>query len=271
MDETKQDEALIKDYRDAARRLRDLNQRLTEIATDGGPPGTLQQEIASAKQEAGRKLNLAFTEIYARHAQRIANIARQNCPNPSDADDYIIEMQVRMLRAIKVTYKLGAVPFAGYFFSDGPRSVRHSVLVDDVRKHGKHRNIPSLDEPVRQDNEGTLGDFVPGQQSNPQKIAISRIILDGFIFTETTPRQRKIVLLHDVDGWIMETIAERLSISLGTVSGDRKRVGTEAVRFGIHSKPDEAIEFVACRLNDLREAYRAGLDQSGAAQQPGGN
>lgn len=96
--------------------------------------------------------------------------------------------------------------------------VLYRHFIDQVRRKGRQGDRP-LSELVDTQNHGDWLDSLESDDEGPEALLEHerlRPVLDRVLKT-LSPDQRTLMLLHDVDGWRQEDIAEVLDIPLGTV------------------------------------------------------
>ncbi|MBW4935591.1 RNA polymerase sigma factor [Marinobacter sp. F4206] len=96
--------------------------------------------------------------------------------------------------------------------------VLYRQFIDQVRRKGRQGDRP-LSELMDGDSHADWMDSLESDDEGPDALLeLERLgpVLDR-VLTTLAPDQRTLVLLHDVDGWRQEDIAEVLDIPLGTV------------------------------------------------------
>lgn len=137
----------------------------------------------------------AFERLYRRHVARVHALARWLVV-PGDVDDAVQEVFIR------VWEKLGT--FAGQSaFGTWLHRVAVNVMLRRRQNHGRDRARLS-------DDEFAL-DAVPTQARQPElRLAIERAV-DGL-----PPGAREVFVLHDMEGYKHDEIAELLGVDPGT-------------------------------------------------------
>lgn len=96
--------------------------------------------------------------------------------------------------------------------------VLYRQFVDSVRRRGRQADRPFSDFGVR-DNPSDWLDTVESDDGSPEwAVDRDRIgpLLDKAM-EQLSPDQRTLLLLHDVDGWCQDDLAQVLDIAVGTV------------------------------------------------------
>lgn len=103
--------------------------------------------------------------------------------------------------------------------------VLYRHFIDQVRRKGRQGDRP-LSELVEADSQADWLDSLEADEAGPPLLLEqSRLgpVLD-LAMASLDPDQRTLILLHDVDGWRQEDIAEILDIPLGTVKSRLHRI-----------------------------------------------
>jgi len=103
--------------------------------------------------------------------------------------------------------------------------VLYRHFIDQLRRKGRQGHRP-MSELVEADSQADWLDSLDAEDTGPMALLeLERLgpELDRVIAT-LEPDQRTLLLLHDVDGWRQDEIAEILDIPLGTVKSRLHRV-----------------------------------------------
>ncbi len=96
--------------------------------------------------------------------------------------------------------------------------VLYRQFIDSVRKKGRQADRPASDMMDSDDQSDWLDSLASEDQSPEWVLSRDRLgpQLDKAL-DQLSPDQRTLILLHDVDGWRQEDVAEVLSVPVGTV------------------------------------------------------
>jgi RNA polymerase sigma-70 factor (ECF subfamily) len=141
----------------------------------------------------------AFDALITPLLPRALALARRFMRQSQDADDVVQDACLRVLD--RIHQHDGQHAFAPWFFKI---LVNLALNAQQVRKRRDH-------EP--------LSDVTVLPRDAPADVAVRAEIRDRFAAAVGTlpPRQRQIVMMHEVDGWAATEIAEVLSLSAATV------------------------------------------------------
>ncbi len=116
--------------------------------------------------------------------------------------------------------------------------VLYRHFIDQLRRKGRQGDRPMSDL-VEADNQADWLDSLDAEHTGPMDLLeLERLgpELDRVI-AMLEPDQRTLLLLHDVDGWRQDEIAEILGIPLGTVKSRLHRVRA-ALRKKLQQQPE---------------------------------
>lgn len=143
----------------------------------------------------------AFEQLYERHRRRVYTLCLRMLDNTADAEDLTQEVFIQVFR------KLGTFRGASAF-----TTWLHRLTVNQVLMHLRKRY-------VRQEEVTEGGDLKNlSDPGTPRSLALSlidRITLEQAI-AQLPPGYRTVLILHDVEGYEHEKIAEILGCSAGT-------------------------------------------------------
>lgn len=120
--------------------------------------------------------------------------------------------------------------------------VLYRQFIDQVRRKGRQLDRP-LTEFVGPEDQSDWFDSLESDQSGPDlHLEQARLgpMLDGLL-AELPPDHRTMLLLHDVDGWRVEDIAEVLGVPEGTIKSRLHRC-----RSALRNKLRHEVEPTAC-------------------------
>lgn len=140
----------------------------------------------------------AFDELYRRHQRKVYGLCLRMLGNVPDAEDVTQEVFIQLYRK-SGTFR-GTASLSTWLY----RLTVNTVLMHLRTNRRKHREQPAEDEELEQ---------VEGW--SPDGSVIDRIDLERAI-RRLPPGYRAVFLLHDVEGYEHEEIADILGIAVGT-------------------------------------------------------
>lgn len=143
----------------------------------------------------------AFERLYQRYHRRTFGLCLRMCSNQTEAEDLTQEVFVQVFR--KVGSFRGESAFSTWL---------HRLTVNQVLMHFRKRSVKS----EKTTDEGELPEQVVVGSANPSRMqVVDRLALDAAI-AKLPPGYKKIFLMHDVQGFQHEEIAQELGLSIGT-------------------------------------------------------
>jgi RNA polymerase sigma-70 factor, ECF subfamily len=165
-----------------------------------GPDQAEPSDIELAGQAATGDM-VAFETIYRRHMRKVYALCLRMTGNPTEAEDLTQEVFTHLFR--KISSFRGKSAFTTWL---------HRLTINLVLMHFRRRQS----RPEFTSNEDETPDQIVRGTENPDAmLVIDRLSLEKAI-AELAPGYRSIFLLHDVEGYEHEEIAEMLGISSGT-------------------------------------------------------
>ncbi|HZS07565.1 MAG TPA: RNA polymerase sigma factor [Blastocatellia bacterium] len=153
-------------------------------------------------QAAARGQAEAFEELYQRHHRRVYSLCLRMVANTTEAEDLTQEVFVQLFR--KIGSFRGESAFTTWL---------HRMTVNQVLMHFRKRGV-RLEKTTEEGDE--LADVVQAGTERPQAMpVVDRIALDRAI-AQLSPGYRSVFVLHDVEGYEHEEVAQALGISVGT-------------------------------------------------------
>lgn len=143
----------------------------------------------------------AFDELYRRHQRKVYGLCLRMLGNVPDAEDVTQEVFIQLYRK-SGTFR-GTASLSTWLY----RLTVNTVLMHLRINRRKHREQPAEDEELEQ-VEGWIW-------TSPDGSVIDRIDLERAI-RRLPPGYRAVFLLHDVEGYEHEEIADILGIAVGT-------------------------------------------------------
>lgn len=160
---------------------------------------------AEAIRRAQRGDGAAFERLYHQHKGRVYSLCLRMLGNPAEAEEMAQEAFLQLFRKIQ-TFR-GESAFSTWL---------HRLSVNVVLMHLRKKQLPqvSLDEPVDPDEAGEGPKRDIGEEDPLLVGAIDRVTLEDAI-AQLPPGYRQVFLLHDVDGYEHNEIAEMMDCSIG--------------------------------------------------------
>ncbi len=157
-------------------------------------------DFTLAQQAAGGDES-AFEAIYKRHFRRVYALCLRMMGNPTEAEDLTQETFTHLYR--KIGSFRGESAFTTWL---------HRMTVNQVLMHFRKRSTRS--EKTTAEGE-TPVQIVAGTQNPDRMPIIDRIALDKAI-AQLPPGYRTVFMLHDVEGYEHDEIAQMLGVAEGT-------------------------------------------------------
>lgn len=147
----------------------------------------------------------AFEILYRRHSRRVFGVCLRMTGNQSEAEDLTQETFLTIFR--KIQSFRGESAFATWV---------HRVAVNTVLMRLRKKNVAcdSLDEPNERDEEEFKAPLQLGERDLQLSGTIDRINLERAI-NQLAPGSRAMFMLHDVEGYRHNEIAEIAGCSVG--------------------------------------------------------
>ncbi|MBX3280544.1 MAG: RNA polymerase sigma factor [Acidobacteria bacterium] len=143
----------------------------------------------------------AFEALYVRHHRRVYSLCLRMVANVTEAEDLTQEVFVHLFR------KLGSFRGESAF-----TTWLHRLTVNHVLMHFRKRGVRL----ERTTEEGDVPEQVEVGSNRPESMpVIDRIALDKAI-GQLPPGYRTVFVLHDVEGYEHEEVANLLGCSVGT-------------------------------------------------------
>jgi RNA polymerase sigma-70 factor (ECF subfamily) len=153
-----------------------------------------------AQKAAGGDLG-AFEELYRRHFRRVYALALRMTANPEEAEDLAQETFIQLFK--KIGMFRGESAFTTWL---------HRMTVNQVLMHFRRRKS----RPEYTSEEGETPDqIVKGTENQARMPVVDRIVLEDAI-AKLPAGYRSVFVLHDVEGYEHNEVAEMLGISEGT-------------------------------------------------------
>jgi len=175
--------------------LRQENQMTVTVER---PQSAVDLELARAVAAGDSE---AFEKLYRKYYKRVYSLCLRMLGDPTLAEDLAQEVFLQVFRKI------------GSFRGDSAFTTwLHSLTVNQVLMHFRKRGV-KLEQTV---DDQELASVVDTPLGSTRRISIvDRLALDKAI-AQLAPGYRAVFVLHDVEGYEHEEIAEMLRISVGT-------------------------------------------------------
>jgi len=152
-------------------------------------------------QAAGAGDMVAFEEIYQRHHRRVYSICLRMLQNAYEAEDLTQDVFIQLYRKI------------GSFRGDSAFTTwLHRMTVNQVLMHFRKRNVKF--EKTTEEGE-TPVQIVPGTENAQKMPVVDKIALENAI-DQLPTGYKNVFVLHDVEGFEHEEVANILGCSVGT-------------------------------------------------------
>jgi RNA polymerase sigma-70 factor (ECF subfamily) len=143
----------------------------------------------------------AFERLYRQYYRRVYSLCLRMLGDPTLAEDLTQEVFLQVYRKI------------GSFRGDSAFTTwLHSLTVNQVLMHFRKRGV----KVEQTTDEGEFANIVDTPLQSTRRISIvDRVALDKAV-GQLPPGYRTVFVLHDVEGYEHEEIAEMLKVSIGT-------------------------------------------------------
>ena len=143
----------------------------------------------------------AFEEIYNRHHRRVYSICLRMLQNATEAEDLTQDVFIQLHRKI------------GSFRGDSAFTTwLHRMTVNQVLMHFRKRNVKF----EKTTEEGETPVQIVSGTANPLKMPVVDKIAIEHAIEQLPPGYRNVFVLHDVEGYEHEEVAQILGCSVGT-------------------------------------------------------
>src|SRR5712675_1022283 len=172
--------------------------------TEPRQPQSIELSEAEAIERAKLGDAEAFQVLYDKHKRRVYSLCLRMTANTAEAEDLTQEAFLQLYR--KITSFLGESAFSTWL---------HRLSVNIILMHWRKKGLAevSLEETLEpQSEDGPRRDI--GKRDDVLHGSIDRMTLDNAI-ASLAPGYRIIFVLHDVEGYEHNEIAEMLGCSIG--------------------------------------------------------
>ena len=161
---------------------------------------SMQSEASVSDALAGEQMS-GFEDLYKKHYRRVYSICLRMTGNVAEAEDLTQEVFIQLHR--KLDSFRGESAFTTWL---------HRLTVNQVLMHFRKRSVRS----ELTTDDGEMPDSVDPDTINPEAMPIvDRIGLENAI-SQLPTGYRTVFVLHDVEGYEHEEIAQILGCSAGT-------------------------------------------------------
>lgn len=139
--------------------------------------------------------------LYERHHRRVYSLCLRMLANATEAEDLTQEVFIQLFR--KVGSFRGESAFTTWL---------HRLTVNHVLMHFRKKGV-KYEKTTEEGEIGEIQDIIQSIGERPR--FVDRIALDKAI-SELPPGYRTVFVLHDVEGFEHEEVADMLGVSVGT-------------------------------------------------------
>lgn len=152
-----------------------------------------------------------FQRLVQPHLQALHAFAFRLTGNSQDAEDLVQDVVVKLYPKLAELESVSQLrPWLN--------RVLYRQFIDSIRKKGRQADRPASDL-MGGASQYDWFDSLASEELSPElELSRSRLgpLLDSAL-EQLSPDQRTLLLLHDVDGWRQEDVAEVLAVPVGTV------------------------------------------------------
>jgi RNA polymerase sigma-70 factor (ECF subfamily) len=173
-------------------------EQTNSVTTNGFNNATADFDLAQASARGDMK---AFEMLYERHHRRVYSLCLRMVANATEAEDLAQEVFIQLFRK------------AGSFRGESAFTTwLHRLTVNHVLMHFRKKGV-KYEKTTEEGEIGDLQDIIQSVSERPR--FVDRIALDKAI-AELPPGYRSVFVLHDVEGFEHEEVADLLGVSVGT-------------------------------------------------------
>ena len=166
------------------------------------PPAEFSEAEAIERAKGGDAP--AFAQLYSLHKRRVYSLCLRMTSNPTEAEDLTQEVFMQLLRKLH-TFR-GESAFSTWL---------HRLAVNAVLMHLRKKGISAVSlEETTETEEGETPKKEVGGEDNLLAGSIDRVNLERAI-ERLPPGYRTVFVLHDVEGYEHNEIAEIMGCSVG--------------------------------------------------------
>lgn len=152
-----------------------------------------------------------FEKLVQPHLEAMYRFAFRLSGQQHDAEDLVQDVVIKLYPRLEELEEIEQLrPWLN--------RVLYRHFIDQVRRKGRRADRPVSDVAEPDQQATFLDSYASDVPELTEQISAERLkpIMDSVIL-ELSPDQRTLMLLHDVDGWSQEDIAQVLEIPVGTV------------------------------------------------------
>ena len=174
----------------------------------------------------------AFERLYHLHSRRVYSLCLRMVGNPASAEDLAQEAFLQLFRKIQ-TFR-GESAFSTWL---------HRLTVNVVLMRLRRRNVmeTSLNELAEQDEDSRAAPHEVGAADLKLSGSVDRVNLERAV-THLPPGYRAVFLLHDVEGYEHNEIADMLGCSIGNSKSQLHKARTRLRELLQEAERDRARE-----------------------------
>lgn len=165
-----------------------------------------------------------FETLLRPHVPHLYRLAYRFTGNPSDAEDLVQDLLVKLYPKLKDIRKINKLrPWLA--------KILYRIFIDLQRKHSRSPlRLTKMEHPDNPAN--SILDSLPTERPNPEEILERKINQDRLLKAVQALKedQRHVCILHDIEGYALSEITEILNVPLGTVKSRLHRA-RENLRF----------------------------------------
>jgi RNA polymerase sigma-70 factor (ECF subfamily) len=168
----------------------------------------------------------AYEMIVSRYWDRTYARVIQLLNNRQDAEEVTQDAFIRAQRGLE-SFR-GEASFGTWLYQIATNLARNRYWYWFRRKRDQSF---SIDQPLSDDSDMTLEDFMPSEQESPFQSAITQEFVDrvAICMDELSEQHREVLVLRNIENMSYDAIADRLGLSVGTVKSRIAR-GRERLR-----------------------------------------
>lgn len=200
----------------------------------------------------------AFERLYHLHSRRVYSLCLRMVGNPAAAEDLAQEAFLQLFRKIQ-TFR-GESAFSTWL---------HRLTVNVVLMRLRRRNVmeTSLNDLAEQDEEAKSAPREVGAEDLKLSGSVDRVNLERAV-GHLPPGYRAVFLLHDVEGYEHNEIADMLGCSIGNSKSQLHKARTRLRELLQEAERDRAREVRQEARREADASPEAGLSASAASEEP---
>ncbi len=182
-----------------------------------------------------------FERLVQPHLQGMYRFAFRLAGQQQDAEDLVQDVVVKLYPRLE---ELEAVDQLRPWLN----RVLYRHFIDQVRRKGRQSDRPISEVADPEQQAGYLDAFASDTPEMGEQLDLARLGPQlARVLESLSPDQRTLIMLHDVDGWRQEDIAEVLDVPIGTIKSRlhrcraalRERVQREMEPFSVTGRVEQ--------------------------------